>query len=1269
MSADSCPRCRTVHDGALDRRGWNLCGRCTHTWKPEIAGAPAGSDEYLPAAVTTGQRDQPASADTAGTPSPLGVLATVGAPATPSPNETGTARRRRGTVAATAAVTTPAADGQVSCPVCGHAIVLVGSPPSVYQTCPQCSTTFNTENGLLAANVDDGSVDDGRDWLIGRTIRGCFIDRKIGEGGMGAVYHARQLSLDRSVAVKVMPAELARNKNFIQRFEREAKSLAKINHPNILHIYDFGEDHALGIYFMIIEFVDGKDLGEILRTRRVISELEGLDILRQAMMGLEMAAEKGVIHRDIKPDNLMLSTTGICKVSDFGLAKGYGALDEVTSAGVRVGTPAFMSPEQCDGHEVDFRSDVYSLGCTAYLAFTGHLPFGGDSPFSIMLKHKTEVPVSMRTHRAEIDPRVDQLVQRMLAKRPDDRCTSLHQLIDLVEQMQVSIGGNNAIQRKYGDRPRGDSGAVRLIAEPAPAPAPRLTADLTATDGRELPAVKDIDFLTAPSAPSAASPEPARPVAVPIPLPSRPLTEALALHSPLREPQRTPLPSAEAPRVGGTTAFLAAQRKSPAKDITGRLADVRKQQRQGEAVTAENRGDALLAMGQIAAAVQEWQRAMALKPSFAQHSALEVKVANAQQRLTRRGHARGLVLLAVFVALFAINGWLATPVIHRLLAEREYGALAGLSAGEREPALAGFIARHAQPWGWYQTLYQRGYTLPTVAQAQHDLQRLRGVAPVVPVVDVPVAVSDDRVTVARLQALAGDGQTPWPQVVAEAERLLAGRLGDSGRRDVQVVADQAGQAVAAITVDLTAMRSQRAVGDHVAALALAAGFPARHPRAGVLVRQLPVAVQVAATVAGSPVPVDGLRLTVDDVAVKPAASALPGEAMLCRWLDRETVVLIGAPGFATETVVLPVDASTGAEQVRTLRVTLRSAQRWQTDLSMAGPWLLLRARSDGGLIAAAAQGVAVIGLDDGRLRGSVLRRTAIGVAAANADPLWTQALPITGDRLLMTTSDGLVLTATVGVDQGAVFDTLRQRGTAALAAAIERDSAFVAGRRLCFAVQNLPGGSRLVVLVDGEVRGQPLRLAGRQSAQVFALASGVAAVDDQALSLIDDNSQATGGLAFASVRIGPAVLAGGHLAVPTQAGVELIALPTATGPAQRVAPAGLSRLPGARLAVDGDDLLTASGNEITLHRCAASGVTLVWSATLPGRRLAAGPAGLGALALVVDDQGSVHCLRRSDGVGVHRIGHARVPALPPLAIAGSVIVLDAGGRVTAYALP
>ena len=234
-------------------------------------------------------------------------------------------------------------------------------------------------------------------------------------------YIARQLSLDRTVALKILPPELKRNTKFLQRFEQEAKSLARINHPNILHVYDFGTDREHGIYYMVMEYVEGDDLSEILQHEEKVDQIRSLQIIKQTAVGLGNAFNKGVIHRDIKPDNLMITPDGVCKVADFGLAKDVAAAVQVTNTGARVGTPAFMSPEQCDGDTIDHRSDIYSLGVTLYVALTGYLPFHADSPFAIMLKHKNDPVPSVLNRSPQVDRRVDRLVQRMMAKKPSDR--------------------------------------------------------------------------------------------------------------------------------------------------------------------------------------------------------------------------------------------------------------------------------------------------------------------------------------------------------------------------------------------------------------------------------------------------------------------------------------------------------------------------------------------------------------------------------------------------------------------------------------------------------------------------------------------------------------------------------------------------------------------------------------------------------------------------------------------------------------------------------
>ena len=283
------------------------------------------------------------------------------------------------------------------------------------------------------------------DTLIGETVDGYLIEQKVGAGGMGAVFRARQLSLDRTVALKIIPPDLLTDKKFLRRFEQEAKALARINHSNILHVYDFGTDGERGLYYMVIEYVEGSDLSEVLKQDGKISQEQALDIVRQTAVGLRHAYAKGVVHRDIKPDNLMLTQDGTCKVADFGLAKDIASDVHVTNSGSRVGTPAFMSPEQCDGGLIDHRSDMYSLGVTLYVMLTGYLPFHADSPFAIMLKHKNDPIPSIKRRSPEVHPQLDQIIQRLMAKMPRDRYDTYD---DLIEAVDESV---DLIQRRESD--------------------------------------------------------------------------------------------------------------------------------------------------------------------------------------------------------------------------------------------------------------------------------------------------------------------------------------------------------------------------------------------------------------------------------------------------------------------------------------------------------------------------------------------------------------------------------------------------------------------------------------------------------------------------------------------------------------------------------------------------------------------------------------------------------------------------------------------------
>jgi serine/threonine-protein kinase len=249
---------------------------------------------------------------------------------------------------------------------------------------------------------------------------------KIGQGGMGAVYKARHLRLDRIVALKVLPAERAHAPEDVARFEREMRAVGKLNHPNIVRATDAGE--ADGVPFLVMELVEGTDLQRLVQQRGPLPLAEACELVRQAAMGLQHAHEHGLVHRDVKPSNLLLSAEGQVKVLDLGLARSHGgpsAGPALTGPGNAMGTLDYMAPEQAqDARSVDIRADVYSLGCTLYHLLAGQPPFGGAAYPGAAQKlsaHLHTPPASVQTHRPDVPNGLATLVDRLLAKRPGDR--------------------------------------------------------------------------------------------------------------------------------------------------------------------------------------------------------------------------------------------------------------------------------------------------------------------------------------------------------------------------------------------------------------------------------------------------------------------------------------------------------------------------------------------------------------------------------------------------------------------------------------------------------------------------------------------------------------------------------------------------------------------------------------------------------------------------------------------------------------------------------
>jgi eukaryotic-like serine/threonine-protein kinase len=264
------------------------------------------------------------------------------------------------------------------------------------------------------------------DQLIGTLFDGRYkVIRRLGSGGMANVYLAEDQELGRRVAIKILNDRHAHDEQFVERFRREAKSAAGLSHPNVVSIYDRGE--AEGTYYIAMEYLDGRSLKELIVSRGPAPVPVAIDYARQILSALRFAHRNGIVHRDIKPHNVLVGGEGRVKVTDFGIARA-GAASQMTEVGSIVGTAQYLSPEQAKGTTVDQRSDIYSLGIVLYELLTGAVPFTGDTPVEIAMKHISETPAPPSTLRPEVPHDLDLVVTRALAKDPADRYQSAEEM-------------------------------------------------------------------------------------------------------------------------------------------------------------------------------------------------------------------------------------------------------------------------------------------------------------------------------------------------------------------------------------------------------------------------------------------------------------------------------------------------------------------------------------------------------------------------------------------------------------------------------------------------------------------------------------------------------------------------------------------------------------------------------------------------------------------------------------------------------------------------
>ncbi len=297
------------------------------------------------------------------------------------------------------------------------------------------------------------------------TLGRYVIDKKVGAGGMGAVYRARDDQLKRTVALKVLPRDKAQNPTLVKRFQSEAQAAANLKHPNIIGVYDAGE--VDGYLYIAMEFVEGIDVGDLVARKGVLSAKRSLDIIRQVTLALQHAYEQNIVHRDIKPSNLMIDKEGTVKLADMGLARSLNEEESssITRDGTTVGTVDYMSPEQArDSKAADSRSDIYSLGAPWFHMLCGHPPFPDGDLLNKITAHAKQEPPDPRDINPDVPDAIATIIFRMLEKRATDRYQTPQDLLDDLEnanldQREVSLDllaalGDDAPEGERQRRPR-----------------------------------------------------------------------------------------------------------------------------------------------------------------------------------------------------------------------------------------------------------------------------------------------------------------------------------------------------------------------------------------------------------------------------------------------------------------------------------------------------------------------------------------------------------------------------------------------------------------------------------------------------------------------------------------------------------------------------------------------------------------------------------------------------------------------------------------------